>query len=75
MMGPAQQDQVVQVGGAVIHPVPQMMGFAPGQGPVAGGEDAAAVADGQGDALAGLDDPAGPTNVQGLGRSTTQDRR
>src|SRR4029450_12762885 len=30
--GPADQGQVVQVGGATIQPMPHMMGFAPGQG-------------------------------------------
>jgi hypothetical protein len=74
MMGPAQQDQVVQVGGAAMQPVPQMMGLTPGQGPVAGGEDTAAVTHGQGDPLAGLDDPAGPPHLQRLGRGTTQHR-
>jgi hypothetical protein len=47
MMSPAQQDQVGQVGGAAMPPVPQMMGLTPGKGPVAAREDAAAVAHGQ----------------------------
>jgi hypothetical protein len=59
MMGPAQQDQIRQVGGAPVQPVPHMMALAPGQGPVTVREDAAAVADGQGEALAGGDDPGG----------------
>jgi hypothetical protein len=33
------------------------------------------VADGQGDPLGGLDDPAGPPDLQRLGRGPTQDRR
>ena len=60
MMGSAHQDQVVQVGGAAVQPVPQVMGLTPGQGPPAVGEDTAAVADGQGPVLGGADDPAGP---------------
>ena len=64
MVGPAQQGQVRQVGGAAVQPVQQMMALAPGQGPVTVGEHTAAVADGQGGALGGGDDPAGPPEVQ-----------
>ena len=74
MMGSAHQDQVVQVGRAAIQPVDQMMGLAPGKGAVTGGEDTAAVAHGQGDPLGGLDDPGGPSDVQGLAGGATQDR-
>jgi hypothetical protein len=74
VVGPAEEGQVVQVGGAAIQPVPQMMGFAPGKGPVAAGEHPAAVADGQGGALGGLDDPGGPTDLQGLAWGPTQGR-
>jgi hypothetical protein len=63
MMRPAQQGQVGQVGGAAVEPVEQMMGLAPGQRPGAAGEDTAAVADGQGGAVGGLDDPAGPPDI------------
>ena len=48
-----------------MDPVLQMMSFAPGRGALAVREDAAAVADGQGDPLGGLDDPAGPADLQG----------
>src|SRR5829696_7174975 len=48
MMGSADQGQVGQVGGAAVQPVPDMVGFAPGQRPMTAREDAAAVADGQG---------------------------
>ena len=51
VVGPAQQGQVRQVGGAAVQPVQQMMALTPGQGPVTVGEDTAAVADGQGGAL------------------------
>src|SRR5829696_1090992 len=51
MMGPTDQGQVVQVGGATIQPMPHMMGLTPGQGTATAGEDTAAVADGQGLAL------------------------
>ena len=51
-----------------------MVGFAPGQGAVTAGEDTAAVTHGQGGALGGGDDPAGPADVQGLARGPTQDR-
>ena len=67
MVGSAQQGQVGQVGGAAVEPVAQMMGFAPGQRPVTVGEDTAAVADGQGGPLGGLDDPGGPPDLQWLG--------
>jgi hypothetical protein len=66
MMGPAQEQQVGQVGGAAVQPVPQMMSLTPGQRAGTAGAPTAAVADGQGAALAGLDDPAGPAGVQGL---------
>jgi hypothetical protein len=75
MVGPAQQSQVGQVGGAAIQPVLDMVGLTPGQGAIAAGEDTAAVAHGQGDPLGGLDDPGGPAELQGLGRGPTQDRR
>ena len=44
------------------------------RGPVAVGQDTAAVADGQGGALGGLDDPAGPADLQRLGGRTPEDR-
>ena len=74
MMGSAQQGQIGQVGGAAMEPVAHMVGFAPGQGPLAVGEDTAAVADGQGGALGGLDDPGGPPDLQRLGGGATQGR-
>jgi hypothetical protein len=48
VVGPAQQGQVGQVGGAAVPPVAQLMGLIPGQGPGAAGEPTAAVAHGQG---------------------------
>ena len=63
MMGSAQQGQIGQVGGAAMQPMPQMVGVAPGQGPLAVGEDTAAVPDGQGGALGGLDDSGGPSDL------------
>src|SRR5215207_4186454 len=48
-----------------MEPVPQVVGVAPGQGPFTVGEDTAPVPDGQGGALAGLDDPGGPADLQG----------
>src|SRR5215217_3819150 len=65
VMGSAHQGQVVQVGGAAVDPVPQMMGVTPGQGPVTVGEDTATVADGQGGALGWGDDPGRPSDLQG----------
>jgi hypothetical protein len=70
----AQQGEIGQVGGAAIEPVNQMMTVAPGQGPGAVGEDTTAVADGEGVALSGGDDPAGPPDVQGLAGGAAQDR-
>jgi hypothetical protein len=74
VMDPADQGQVHEVSGAAIQPGDQMMSLTPGNGPLAVGEDAAAVARGQGDALGGLDDPGGAAHVQGLAGGTTQDR-
>jgi hypothetical protein len=74
MMGPAQQRQIAKVGGAAMEPMPHMMGLTPAQGPITVGEDTAVVADGQGDPLGGLDDPAGPPDLQGLGGGAAQDR-
>src|SRR5215207_377836 len=51
-----------------------MMALTPGQGPVTVGEDTATVADSQGAALGGGDDPAGPPDVQGLAGGAAQDR-
>ncbi len=46
MVGAAEQGQVGQVGGAAMEPVVQVVGFAPGLGALAVGEDTAAVAHG-----------------------------
>ena len=74
MVGSADQGQVVQVGGAAMEPMSEMVGFAPGRGPLAAGDGTAAVADDQGGALGGGDDPAGPADLQRLGRGPTQGR-
>src|SRR5215213_135041 len=74
MMGPADQGQVVQVGGATIQPMPHMMTLTPGQGTGTAGEDTAAVADGQGLALGGSDDSGGAAEVQGAAGGAAQDR-
>jgi hypothetical protein len=75
MVGPAQQGQVREVGRATIDPVLQMMRVTPGQGPLTAREDTAAVADGQGGPLGGVDDPGGPADVQGLTGRPAQHRR
>jgi len=75
MMRPAQQRQVGQIGRAAMQPVAQMMGFTPGQGPRTAGEHTATITNRQGGALGGLDDPAGPADLQRLGGCATQDRR
>src|SRR5215217_3549861 len=74
MMSPAQQHQVGQVGRATVQPVPQVMGFAPGQGAGTAGEDTAPITRGQGGALGGGHDPGGPAQVQGLAGDAAQDR-
>ena len=74
VVGSAQQGQVGQVGGAAMEPVAHVVGFAPGQGPGAVREDTAAVPHRQGGALGGLDDPGGPSDLQGLGGGATQGR-
>ena len=48
VVGSAEQGEVVEVGGAAMEPVAEVVGFAPAQGSLAVGEDTAAVADGQG---------------------------
>jgi hypothetical protein len=69
VVGSAQQGEVGQVGRAAVEPVLQVVGFAPGQGPVTGREPTAAVADGQGGALAGwMTRVARPTSRGWLGR-------
>jgi hypothetical protein len=75
MMGPAQQHQVAQVGRAPVQPVAQMMGLAPLLGPVTPREDTATVADGQGGALRGRDDPVGAAELHRLGRGTAKGHR
>jgi hypothetical protein len=74
VVSPAHQGQVGQVGGAAIGPVDQMMTLAPGKRAGAVGDHTAAVADGQGAALGGADDPAGPPHVQGLAGGAAQGR-
>ena len=74
MMGPAEQGQVGQVGGATLQPGDQVVALAPGQGPVTVGDDTAAVADGQGAGLGGGADPAGPAHLQRLAGRAAQDR-
>jgi hypothetical protein len=73
VMGPAQQGEVGEVGGAAVDPVAQVVGVAPGQGPVTVGEDTAAVADGQGVALGGVDDPGRPPHIEGLAGRAPED--
>ena len=74
MMGPAEEGEVGQVGGAAVQPGDQVVALAPGQGPVTVGEDTAAVADGQGAGLGGGADPAGPAHLQRLAGRPAQDR-
>ena len=74
MMGSAEQGQVGEVGGAAVQPVPEMVGFAPGRGPVAAGDRTAAVADDQGSPLGSGDDAAGPADLQRLGGGAAQGR-
>jgi hypothetical protein len=51
------------------------MSLTPFQGPITAREDTATVAHSQGGALGGVDDPAGPADVQGQAGGTAQDRR
>jgi hypothetical protein len=74
MVSPAHQGQVLKVGRATMQPVAQMMGLTPGRGSVAAGHRAATVADHQGGPLGGRDDPAGPADLQRLGRATPEGR-
>jgi hypothetical protein len=75
MMGPAHQRQVSQIGPATIQPMPQMMSLTPGQRPHTAREHTATVTNGQGGPLGALDDPAGPADLQRLGRRTPKNRR
>jgi hypothetical protein len=43
----AERDEVVELGGAAVWPVPDVVGLAPGRWPVAAGVAAAFVADGE----------------------------
>jgi hypothetical protein len=74
MMGSTDHGQVRQVGRATVDPVPQMMGVTPGQGPLAAREDTAAVTNGQGSALGGVNHPGGPADLEGLAGGVTEDR-
>jgi hypothetical protein len=60
MMGPAQQRQIREVGGAIMQPVAQMMRLTPGQRPRAVREHAPPVPHGQGGPLGGLGRPGWP---------------
>jgi hypothetical protein len=74
VMGPAEQGQVREIRGAAVGPVPQMMGVAPGQGPITTREDTSPVPDRQGAALGRLDDPGNPADLQGLAGGAAQGR-
>jgi hypothetical protein len=51
VMVPAQQHEVVEISRSVMRPMLEMVAVAPSQRPVAGGEHATPVANGQGVAL------------------------
>ena len=72
MVRSADQGQVVQVGGAAVEPMLEMVGFAPGRGPLAASHRTTAVADDQGGPLGGGDDPGGAADLQGLGGAATK---
>jgi hypothetical protein len=74
MVGPAEEGQVVQVGRAALHPMVEMVGVAPGQRPITARKDTAPVTHGQGGPLSRLDDPGGPTHLQGLAGGAAQGR-
>ena len=74
MMGPAQQGQIGQIRRAAMQPMAQMMGLAPDQGPLAAGEHTATVTNRQSGPLGGVHDPAGPADLQRLGRGTPKGR-
>jgi hypothetical protein len=74
MMGPAQQGQISQIGRTTVEPVPKMMSLTPGQRPLTAREHTATVTNSQGGPLGGLDDAAGPADLQRLGRRTPKDR-
>jgi hypothetical protein len=60
----AEQRGVVEVSGAAVGPRGDVVGFAPGGGPVAAREGAAAVAGGEGEALRGAGGTTGAAEVQ-----------
>jgi hypothetical protein len=74
VVGSAYQGQVGQVGRAAMEPMAQMMGLTPGQRPRTAGEHTTTVTHSQGGPLGGLDDPAGPPDLQRLGGGATKDR-
>ena len=73
MVAATEQGEVVEVGGSAAGPVVQVVGVGPRGGPVAAGEDAAAVAVCQGAALGGGDDAAAPAEVEDLGAAAHED--
>jgi hypothetical protein len=73
MVAAAEEGQVGQVGGAAVQPGDQVVGLAPGKGPLAVGNHTAAVTHGQRAALGRGHDPAGPADLQGLAGGPTQD--
>ena len=68
----AQQDEIVEVGGAAVGPVSDVVGVGPAGGVGAAGVGAALVAGGQGFALVDGDQSAAASDVQGFG-SAIQD--
>jgi hypothetical protein len=75
VVGPADQGQIGQIGGAAVPPVDQMVGLTPRRRPQAVGERAAPVPHGQGGPLGGADHPGGPADLQRLGAGPAQGRR
>jgi len=74
MMSPTHQGQIGQIRRTTVQPVPQMMRLTPGQRPRTAREHTATITHRQGGPLGGPNDPAGPTDLQRLGRRTPKDR-
>ncbi len=69
----AQQYQVVQVGGASVDPVDEVMAFAPGGRPIAAGVHTPRVTNDQGAAQRGVDGAGAAPDVEDLARAVGDD--
>src|SRR6266508_584429 len=75
VMGTAEEEQVVQVSGAAVHPVLDVMAVGPLGRAVAAGEPAAAIPDGQRTVLGARDGASGSAEVEEAAGSRSEEPR